>query len=961
MAKASRGLFFLIILLFFGMNTLAQKGKLTGVVMDGKTGETLIGVNVIVKGTTTGTITDLDGKYTLPLDPGTYEIKVSYISYQPKVFTGVEIKSGEITRLDVRMKEATVNLQEVVVTAKARRNTETALMTLQRKSAQLMDGISAEQMSDLGDSDAADALKRVTGVAVQEGKYVYVRGLGDRYSKITLNKAEIPGLDPNRNTVQMDLFPSNVIENIVVHKSFTPDLPASFTGGHVNIETKDFPEKFNLQFSASFSYNQQANLNEDFITYDGGGTDWLGIDDGSRDVPNSMQNAINNSMDPTGNNAPSIMNQVFFSDEELNRYSSGFSNQVLPKTEQSFLNQSYEFGLGNQTELFGNPLGYNIAVSYDNDYSFYGNGTSAFYEAKMEPSPLVNYKHDSRSENEAKLAGLFNVNYKLTSKHKVGFTFLRNQAGNQITRFRSGPFPYESQSHITDVNELGYLERNFSSYQLNGSHMISGLGDLEIDWLSSYTTSRQNEPDLRIFNTLEDTSKTNSSPEIKTNNGPTRTYRYMNEINFDNKLDFTLPVDVLGNNAKIKFGGAFVYKERSLEQKTFEIKPNDATRVENGFENYLQQLIIDPADDQFTGYYYETDINDDLKQSYNGESYVAAGYAMIDLPMGEKWRLITGLRLEASQIDVRKQIFQYEGQDVTGPELKETDILPSLALTYHAMENMNIRASASRTLARPVFQEVSSSQFYDYQEGIRKYGNPNLERSLITNLDLRWEYFYDHSEMVSVSLFYKNFDKPIALRYQPQTVNPEIIYFNSDQAQAYGFELELKTKLDFVPSLKNFFLGGNFSLIHSVVNKPKDEVNTINNIRERLGYDKFKETRPMFGQAPYLINAYLKYDNKKAGLSANLGYNIAGEKLSVITKGYAPYIYEQPRNSLNFNVSKAIGDNFSIKLGASNMLDAPYEAVHHFDYLNNSNQGDYKYYSYKLGRTYKLSLKYFIK
>lgn len=959
MKASSRGLF-IFIFLFSGIITFAQQGKLTGKVMDSNTGETLIGVNVVVDGTTTGTITDLDGNYTLALDPGTYDIKVSYISYQPKVFKGVEIKPGDVTKLNVRMKEATVNLKEVVVTAKARRDTETSLMTLQRKSAQLMDGISAEEITELGDSDAADALKRVTGVSVQGGKYVYVRGLGDRYSKITLNKAEIPGLDPNKNTVQMDLFPANVIENIVVHKSFTPDLPASFTGGHVNIETKDFPEKFTMQFSSSFSYNEQANLNSDYITYQGGDTDWLGLDDGTRDVPVVMQNAIDTEMDPAGN--VSVMNEVFFSYDQLNRYSSSFNNIVEPTNSQSFLNQSYEFGLGNQTEFLGNPLGYNIGISYENDYSFFGDGTSNFYETgKITPSLLGNYKLDMRSENEAKLAGLLNLNYKLGQNNKLGFMVLRNQAGNQITRFRSGPYPYESKAHITDINELGYLERNFTSWQLNGKHVITGWNKMEINWLSSYTDSQQNEPDLRIFNTIEDTTRLNSSPEIKTNNGPTRTYRDMDEINFDNKLDFTLPVDVLGNNARVKFGGAYVYKERKLSQKTFELKPNGETRVENGFEAYLQDRIVQAGDTDDVGYYYETDINDDLKQSYEGESFVGSGYLMIDLPLGEKWRIVTGGRMEASQIDVRKQIFDYAGEDTTGVELEEVDFLPAFNLTFRARENMNLRFSASRTLARPVFQEVASSAFYDYQEGIRKYGNPNLKRTLINNIDLRWEYFYDLGEMVSASLFYKQFDNPIALKYIQGVMNAETKYFNSEQANAYGFEIEFKTKLDFVDMLKHFMIGGNFSMIHSLVEKPEDEVALINEARQAAGYDAYEETRPMFGQAPYLINGYLKYDNKASKLSANLAFNMAGEKLMVITKGYVPYVYEQPRASLNFNITKGINDHFSVKVGASNLLDSPYEAVHHYDYLNGSNAGDRPYYRYTLGRTYSLGIKYFIK
>lgn len=946
----------LILLFLLGGTVYAQKAKLAGTIVDAKTGETLIGVNVVLADNPSkGTITDLDGQYQLPLEPGTYDIQVSYISYQAQKFTGVEIKPGEVTRLNIQLDEAVMDLDAVEISAKARRNTATAIMVVQKKAARVIDGISAEDMSKLGASDAAEALQRVTGVSVQEGKYVNVRGLGDRYSKITMNKADIPGLDPNRNTVQMDLFPSNVIENIVVHKSFTPDLAGDFTGGHVNIETKDFPEKFSLQFSTSWGYNPQASLNDQYLSYEGGDLDWIGIDDGTRDIPDVMQNEIDN-LDPSGQTGPDIIQQGFYTPSELRPLTGSFNHEVVPTEITSFLNNNHEFGMGNQTELFGKTLGYNIAFSYDQSFKYYDNGQSAFYEAKPEASPLADYQYDERGETENKMAGLVNFNYKFSNNSKASFTFLRNQGGIKYTRFRRGPFPYESASTIAEVRDLGFIERSFNSFQLKGEHVLPSLNKFKIAWLTSYTKSKQDEPDLRIINNLIDPNT--NIPFMKTNNGPTRTYRFMDEVNFDNKLDLTLPTEIAGNNAKIKAGGAFVYKERNRDQTGFELQPNGRVKMPDGFNDYMDDAIINPQTGK--GYYYIVDINDDYNNSYDGESYVGGAYAMIDLPLGDKWRIVTGVRYEHSQIDVKKKIYGYGVEDATGVELKEDDILPSLNITYHPMEDMNLRLGLNRTLARPVFQEVSSSQFYDYQDGLRKYGNPELKRTLITNIDLRWEYFFELGEMVSLSLFYKDFQNPIAQRYIQEAVNPEIRFFNSDEAETYGFEVEFRKKLDFIEALQNFSIGGNFSMIESVVEKPADEVENVNSVREQNGYERTEDTRPMFGQAPYLINGYLKYDNKEMGLSANAGFNMAGEKLMIITKGFAPYVYEQPRASLNFNISKSISEHLSFKLSVSNILDAPYEAVHHYDYLNNENEGDRIYYSYNLARTYSFGLKYVI-
>ncbi len=286
------------------LTTLAyaqEKGIIRGTVYDGSTGESLVGVTIVITGTTTGTITDLDGKFSIELNEGIYDLQISYISYQSLTIEAISVTENEVTLLDnMMLNRSTTELQEVVISAQAVRTTETALVTLKRKSAVMLDGISAAKIELIGDGNAAEAAKRVTGVTVEDGKYVYVRGLGDRYSKTTLNNMDIPGLDPDRNSLQMDIFPSNIIDNILVSKNFTADLPADFTGGLMNITTKDFPDRKIFSVSAGMDYNPKFHFNPDFLTYEGGSTDYLGFDDGTRALPDFIPDE--NKLLPTQSN-----------------------------------------------------------------------------------------------------------------------------------------------------------------------------------------------------------------------------------------------------------------------------------------------------------------------------------------------------------------------------------------------------------------------------------------------------------------------------------------------------------------------------------------------------------------------------------------------------------------------------------------------------------------------------------
>ena len=267
----------LTIILFsiVSLGAVGQQGIIRGSVLDGETGEALIGATVVVAGTSTGAATDLDGKFELRLDPGTYTLQVSSISYQTITIEDVEVIANEVNLLEnIPLGTDVTELEEVVVTAEVIQTSEAALLTVKKKAPNLMDGISAQTFRQIGDGDAASAIKRVPGVSIEGGKYVFVRGLGDRYTKSILNGMDIPGLDPDRNTRQMDIFPTNVIDNIIVVKSFTADLPADFTGGIVDIQLKDFPEEKNLSASASFGYNPSMHFKSDFLTYDVSKTVW---------------------------------------------------------------------------------------------------------------------------------------------------------------------------------------------------------------------------------------------------------------------------------------------------------------------------------------------------------------------------------------------------------------------------------------------------------------------------------------------------------------------------------------------------------------------------------------------------------------------------------------------------------------------------------------------------------------
>ncbi len=925
----------------------AQTGTLRGKITDHETGEELIGATVILVGTSIGAAADLDGNFTVTnLEPGIYEFTCQFISYNPQIIKDIVILADEVTSLDFTLGSVSMGLEEVVISAKATNRSEASMLAIQKKSANVVDGLSSQQMKRAGDSDAAGALKRVSGVNVEGGKYVFVRGLSDRYSKTTLNSADIPGLDPNRNTVQMDIFPTNLIDNMVVYKSYSPNLPADFTGGLIDIITLDFPEDFTLSLGIKAGINTQASFNNNFLSYKGSSTDFLGYDDGLRKMPADASGEI-----PI---YPS-------SKQSLTNITSSFNKVMTPISLPSTMNSSYSFSAGNQYKISNkNYLGFIFGLSYKYNENYYEDAIFAGYKlggaGDENLITLYDYKA-TQGEKESLWGILANISYKIGQNHKISLNIFKNQSGTSQARYMIGRKPSDdTENLLVETRKLSWLERGFTSGQLRGDHCFESLSKFKINWIGSVTKSKQDEPDMRFFTNSyypENEGDYTYAIEPSIYKVPARYYREMIEYNYNFKLNTSV---LLGKNEdapKLSVGGAYSYKRRDFNEKRVDYKFQFSPNVYNGNVTYyladdnigLNYPGYNPATGSNFGLYIQGNPGDDLKNSYTANQSVLAGYAMIDAKIQNKLRVVTGLRFENTTINSASK-----DSTLKKGYLTNNDILPALNLTWYVAKDMNLRLNISRTLARPSFRELAPYASEDFEDGRVYVGNADLVRSLIDNIDLRYELYMKPGEIASVGIFAKRFINPIEVVDNPKAQNHELTWENMNQAQVLGFEVDFRKKLDFISAIKNIKVGLNLTYVYSEVS-----IDSLELISIRATDPNAKDTRPMSGQSPYIINASIGYQNTELRLDANIIYNVAGPKLIINVKGGTPDIYQQPYNSLNFVAAKSISKHFVLSVKASNLLNPYYKQTYAY------NNQEYISRQYKNGRVFELGITYKIK
>lgn len=910
------------------LSVQAQNGIIRGTVIDDANGETLIAVSVYTDDDSAGTSTDLDGSFELSMPAGTYNLNFSYISYQNVRITDVVVTPGEVTLLpNVRLYSDAEQLEEVVITAEAVRSSEAALLTLKRKSTNLVDGISSARFKKIGDSNAASAVKRVTGVSIEGGKYVYVRGLGDRYTKTMLNGLDIPGLDPDRNSLQIDIFPTNIIDNMTIYKTSLAELPADYSGGVVNIETKAFPEEPTFDVSLSIAYNPDMHLRDDFLTYDGGSTDFLGFDDGTRSLPTAARRLEIPS--PGSPDSP----------ERVNQFLNEFDSTLGATTTTSMPDVSVGLSYGDQITVGDdNKLGYTFSTSYKSsrqlfDDAFFGeyqrNTANEVFELQRATT-----QQGVMSQENTLISAMGGLAYKTKkSKHRLSLIHLQNgeKRTGQFNIFNDeqgvGQSGYESVS-----DNLEYSQRSLTNLLATGEY-FSGNGKRTIEWKLSPTLSRLSDPDIRKTAFTTDGGSRDFQFVAGAGGNPTRIWRDLTEVSLASGLNVTNELKVFGRDAKVKYGLSQVIKNRDYSILSYNLlfdgnqpqwtgNPNEVFTAENLYPNGVL--------------YYQSGNNTPNPNEYNSRSSNSAGYISATVSPTPTLKATVGLRAEYfQQWHTGRDVLWANGNTEAGSNLNNEkvldalDLFPSLNITQELADKQNLRLSYSRTIARPSFKELSFAQIIDpltnriFNGSLFTYEgwDGNLTETRIDNLDLRWELYGSNGQLFSVSGFYKRFQDPIELVRIPTALTTnEFQPRNVGDGELYGVEIEVRKDFSFLSQkLQKLSLSSNVTIVESSIDMTDAEFDA------RKAFEKPGETvvntRAMQGQAPYIINAGLVYNDPDKLFDAGLYYNVKGETLVVVGGGLFPDVYSEPFHSMKATINKGISDKASISLEVDNLFN----------------------------------------
>lgn len=907
---------------------LAQDtGRIVGRVISTQTGEGLTSAQVHLPSLQLGALSALDGRFLLPRVPaGTQDMRVDLLGYAPKTITGVVVEADGTTVLDISLEPQAVTLDELVVSAQAERGNTVALLSERRRAGSVVDAIGSEQISRSPDGDAAAVLQRVPGLSVVDGKYAYVRGLGDRYSGTTLNGAPLASPVPDKKVIPLDVIPADMLESIVIAKTYSPDQPGDYAGGLIQLRTKDFPAFRIFSLSTSADYNTRASL-KDILGYSGGSHDFLGFDDGSRTLP---------SLVPA--NRP--LNSSNFSDLQLQEIGRQFAGNWGPVPTAAPVNQSLGISVGNQVSLFSRPFGFLASLTQSSDYSVRSDLVERVLASSGGADPEVDYAGE-HTTHSASVGGLLNLSYQLAPLHSLRFNGVFNRLTDDGARILEG-FNLDSNTNQRNTR-IQYIAQTLANAQVAGEHKLQGVGGLEVSWRSAYTRASRYEPNTREVLYREFDGAYVWDDFVQSGSV---FHQDMVDAGFNGSLGARLPFTFRSLPAQLSIGATYDGKDRDTYSRRFRFRPQPGGTI-NGQVRTLapNQLFgtqyIAPDGFQIQESTFRTD-------NYDASEEVRAAYLMVDAEVLEGLRVVAGARVEQSHQTVDpRDLFNTGLSGLAGADVERTEILPAINLTYALSGGMNLRASASRTLGRPQLRELAPFSFADYAGGFLVVGNPALDVSRIRNLDLRWEWFSGAGAVVAVSGFHKKFTDPIEVVALPST---ELIksWVNAASADDYGIELELRSDLGFVAdAFRDVSLNANLTLVES-------EVQTGGKAQVYLPGTGTTEisvvdrTRPLQGQSSYVANLGATYFNGNTGTSLSGLFNRFGSRIDAVGRDPNSDIVEEGRNQLDVVWEQQLWGRVSTKLAASRLLGNQIRFT----------QGGDDVRSYDLGRTFSVSFRW---
>jgi outer membrane receptor protein involved in Fe transport len=864
---------------------------------------------------------DEKGRFRSEVPAGEHSISVLHKGFGTLTRDGVAVPSEETVALELELAPAGTELPEFVVIAPHLSGSVASVMAERRESYGVTDVLSAEQITRAGDSDAAGALKRITGLTLVDGQYIYVRGLGERYSSVVLNDAQIPSPDPTRRVVPLDLFPTDVIEAVVVQKTASADLPGEFGGGTVQLRTVSFPTELTAKLSVSLGYRSDTT-GEEGLDYEGSDTDFLGYDDGARDLPESLAEAIAGGafLRPR-----SFTNPDGFTPEEIEVFGEDLAAKsaydVLTKTippdvrlAGSFGN-SFEFGDGNR-------WGFLTAFQYDNSWAML-NENRREYSAVSGGSglQLADELDVDRTLNFIDASAFANLGLEFGENHKVGVNAMLLRQTEDETKISEGV----EDSQVLRRFEFQWIENQLLSYQAVGSHTFP-FEDWTLDWQYTDATATREEPNTRRYRRDDDDE--DGVYEVSTRaDSNEQTWSDLEDNLSHWSVDSTLPLEFGRHALAVRGGLGDLERDREASIRTFSFQgriPNELLMLSNS--ELFTDGYIDPRILQLKETTRATD-------TYTATQTLDSRFLNLDLSLlNEEFRISAGMREEDNQQQVvTADLSNPEAPPVIG-EIDQVDRLPSAAVTWAYSPNAQVRAAYAESVNRPDLREMSPAPYLDPLLDLVTVGNPDLETAELKNYDLRWEYYFSPSESFSIAGFYKEFAKPIEKTFSSGGSARIVNLQNALAAELSGVELDYSQSLgwledyDWLNWLADFewrFIGP-FDWEHYVIGFNYAWIESTVEIDASLT-TQTNPDRPLQGQSPWVVNFQFGYHNPDSATEWTLLYNEFGERISQAGVLGQPDIYEQPFPQLDFVYKRRFADHWRFTLKLQNLLDPDVE------------------------------------
>lgn len=934
--------FVLLTILFFTTLGYAQNtGSIAGRLIDKEyNDEPLAFGNVLIKGTTTGTTSDIDGLYGFDnLTPGTYVLVFSFVGYETQELT-VEVVAGKVTEVNVPMGASAASLDEVIITTTTRKESEAALLLDQKKAVEIKQSIGAEELSRKGVGDAGEAVSKISGISKQRGSSnVYVRGLGDRYQNTTLNNLSLPSTDVNKKNIDLDLFSTDVIENISVSKAYTSSFYGDFAAGNVNINSKEYTGKgfFNLTLGSGVNTNA---IGEDFVRSEG--PSYFGFY--NRYDNNPFAVVLSHGVDPQEAEGQTNFNGAF---------EGGYS---------------FDFDEDTRLSLFG-------TASFQNGYE-YREGVARDFTNVLK----VDFPNVSEYEYSTTTTALLNGTFKIDNYNKINFSSLFiNSSSDEVGYYGTQGEGFNRDGIASvDPRDIGFYTMNVQFNQ-DRVHVNQILGNhksfddkFELDWGYGYNKVFSNEPDRKRIS-LENyqfalDNDPNTNPVFYTNI-PFDNQRFFQSIEDDEYNGFLNLKYDLSEKIKLNMGYNGRTKERSFNsiRYGYEIVNRDATPIldVNNFDTIFNVNNINiPSGSGLYDLVVLNPINNDIgntnrpglpENTYNGQLNIHAGYINAEIAVGEKWLFVPGVRLESFSQDITYDVINIREDDPGFRNVYENIFLPSLNIKYALTEDSNLRFAFSKTASLPEFKEVAPFVYEDVT--VRYGGNPDLlggtdgngpTYSEIYNLDLKYEWFISPGEIVSLAAFAKRINDPVNRVVAADATGTQRYFRTGQAADVFGLELELRKNIaineDEEPVLA-FGFNGSYTFTEQ----------DLEDISGTFGTSFNRTTEELEGASKWVFNSDLSYSPtfKNFKPTATLVGSYFSDRIYSIGSGSLGNIVEKSVPTLDFVFKSPITENLDLSISARNLLNPNVSLVR-----EGTGSGDITISEFKMGVNLGMSLKY---